>query len=389
MGKFCIFCDSEERSGEHIFPSVFGGRLENNKIYCRKHNSDLGHYVGILDKSIGALNNIFGVNPDRGEAKLVKFTDSETGEKFFRKNNGEISYSVLDNFDEEALLSGKSLSVKASSENDLSILKSYLEKKGLDNISWKKGGAKKSLFKNSLSIEISFGNIDFFKATLYLLITFLAHYDRSKVELIDLEWIKKILFEEIQDKEVFGMVSLEDFPDFLNDSDHIRHSFAFVRKNNILYGLISYFNSVTYVIKIGELSGDFNNFVVYVNPLGTSRNPNDDMVKEELPLDIEVKFTPELHRSRITSILENSKDSPVDRLSKKIGFFIDKRENTRLIFGLKECISIDQNKQFWSKNKQLIYNAISFLAEKDTGKMNCTPKVGHNFWGVFIWLSIL
>lgn len=368
MGKYCIFCDSQEKSGEHVFPSVFGGRLENKKIYCRKHNSDLGHYVGILDESIGALNNIFGVNPDRGQAKSVEFIDYETGEKYLRKNNGDITYSVLGNLDEEAMLNGKPMTVKVSSEKDIAILEKYLESRGIKISSLQRGEVKRSLFKNDLSVNIRFGNIDFFKATLYLLITFLAHYDKPIIELIDLERVKKILIEESLNEEVFNMVALEDFPDYLKGNQQIGHTFAFVKNKNILYGILSYFNSVTYVVKIGELLESFNNFVVYVNPLGTSCDPNDDMVKEKLSSDIEVKFTPELHRLRIKSIIENSEGSPIDVLSKKIGLFTMKRQNEKLISDLKKCISLDQHKQFWSENKQTIYNVISYLAEKDPGK---------------------
>ena len=59
-----------------------------------------------LDSQIGAINNLFGIEPDRGKAKPIKLKDSKTGEIYTRDINGSISLSITDNIPIDEIISG-------------------------------------------------------------------------------------------------------------------------------------------------------------------------------------------------------------------------------------------------------------------------------------------
>ncbi|WP_373766415.1 HNH endonuclease [Glaesserella sp.] len=371
MGAYCIFCDSTQRSKEHIFPSSFGGQLENSKIYCETHNSALGKYVEFLDSQIGALNNIFGIRPDRGDSKSIKLEDPITGDIFLRNVDGEIALSILDNINEKELLTGKPYEIITSSHQDITYLKKHLNKKhSVDIKILEKGEPTKEVFKNQLRLEITFGGLDFFKSILYLSITFIAHYSRETIEYIDIKSIKKILLNN-DEFDIDNMVSLEKLPPFLKDDENsIMHSFAFIKNNGFIYSIFSYFNTVTYVIKIGECKNDFNNFVIYIYPLVRTKNPNDSMVKESLPEDVLVNFSPSLHKENIKKNLQGDANSPIKLLEKKLSIFENNRQNKMLIDGLKKQKTSEDMKLFWLNNKQHIFNSIKFLSKEEPGSNN-------------------
>lgn len=365
MGNYCIFCDNNESSAEHVFPSSFGGRLKNKKIYCKQHNSDLGLYVNVLNSQIGDINNLFGVKPDRGDAKPIKLKDNETGEVYVRDINGNLSLSIIDNISKDEIINGKPVSISASSIEDFHKFKQEFQKS--HNVEMKllnKGEISREIIKRPLTLKISFGGEDFFKATLYLLITFLAHYDRETLAKINLDKIKEILFCDIK-SSVFDIVSLENYPSFLKgDESQVEHTIAFVKDNNILYGIISYFNVVTYTVKISEYIDGFNNFVVYVHPLDTSLNPNDSMRKELLSTELNIQFSPELHKDKIANII-NGSNPIMNKLGEQLSKFENDRQNEILKNEIKNLKSEDELFKFWKKNQQHIYNSICFIIRSD------------------------
>lgn len=371
MGTYCIFCDSKQRSKEHVFPSSFGGQLVNSKIYCETHNSELGKYVALLNAQIGNLNNIYGIQPDRGDAKSIKLKDHVTGDTYLRNIEGEIVYSTLDNINEDELLSGKIYDITSSSYQDIENLRKNLNRKHGANIEVLKiGESKKEVFRNPLVFKITWGGADFFKSILYLSITFIAHYSRDTIDNIDIKSIQNILLNN-DDFDVDEMVSLEEFPSFLKDDEkNVMHSFAFIKNNNHIYSIFSFFNAVTYVMKISEYKNDFRNFVIYIYPLTRTKNPNDSMIKEVLPEDISISFNPALHKKRIKQNLDGDSNSIIKRLEKKLSFFESNRQNNILIKGLKGQKTSEEMKVFWLNNKQHILNSINFLSKENSKDNN-------------------
>lgn len=357
----CIFCDSKVRSLEHIFPSSFGGRLTNNKIYCQEHNSKLGFFVSELDSQIGAINNLFGIKPDRGNAKPIKLEDSDTGEIYARDVDGNFSLSIIDNISTDEIISGNPLKIIASSTEDFNEFKKKFQKTHNVEIELlNKGEMSREIMKKPLTLKISFGGKDFFKATLYLLVTFLAHYSKETLLKLNLDNIKELLLYNTE-LSIFDIVSLENYPSFLNDDEsQVEHSIAFVKDNNILYGIVSYFNVVTYTVKIGEYIDEFENFVVYVHPLDTSLNPNDGMKKEPLPLELNIEFNPALHKAKIENII-NGLNPIMNKLGEKLSRFENNRQNEILKNKIKELKSEDELLEFWRRNQQHIYNSIIFI----------------------------
>lgn len=363
MGIYCIFCDSNEGSAEHIFPSSFGGRLTNKKIYCKKHNSDLGIYVSTLDSQIGAINNLFGIKPDRGNAKPIKLEDSDTGEIYARDVDGNFSLSIIDNISTDEIISGNPLKILASSTEDFNEFKQKFQKTHNVEIELlNKGEISREIMKKPLTLKISFGGKDFFKATLYLLVTFLAHYSKETLLKLNLDNIKELLLYNTE-LNIFDIVSLENYPSFLNDDEsQVEHSIAFVKDNNILYGIVSYFNVVTYTVKIGEHIDEFENFVVYVHPLDTSLNPNDSMKKEPLPLELNIEFNPALHKAKIENII-NGSNPIMNKLGGKLSRFENNRQNEILKNEIKSLKSEDELLDFWKSNQQHIYNSVIFIRD--------------------------
>lgn len=374
MGEKCIFCNSREGSAEHVFPSSFGGRLKNNKIYCKKHNSDLAIYISILDKKIGNINNFLGISPDRGEAKPIKLEDQNTGTIYWRDIGGNITLSPIDNLDEDALLRGEPQTILLSSMNDFyEKIVPYFKKKDKVVKIIGRGEASSRKIEEPLITKIQFGGKDFFKATLYLLITFLAHYKRRSLNNIDLNVIYDILLGN-KDESIEDIVSLGEHPPFLQDNeDQIMHSFAFIKQNDILYGIISYYNIVSYTVKIGEHHEEFDNFAVYVYPLNKSNNPNDGMVCETLSPDEVIGFHPELHKDTITSIRDG--EIPImDKLCKKLNrhqynCLVEQckkernQQNELLRKGIGRCKTKDDLIIFLYKNKGLIHNYILTISD--------------------------
>ena len=370
MGNFCIFCDSNSSSKEHIFPSSFGGRLENGKIYCRDHNSNLGYYVDILDKQIGGLNNLFGIYPDRGGPKPIKIRSERTGEYYQRNIHGDIKISTMDNINLNELIKYSTTTVMAAPDEDMkkleSNIKQALKKNKIDaqlNIQ-KTGDISQSIVKEDLIMKIEFGGAAFFKATLYLLITFLAHYNREAIDKINIKQIEDILLntKNPDPSDIFNIVSIEDFPPYLqNDENQLTHTFSFIKYNNILYGILSYFNLVTYTVKISDFYHDFDNFAIYVFPLKESYNPNDIMIKEELPEHVKVSFNPEFHSERIPEKLVEFAGEISKKLNNIVG--LEKKENQRLSKGINENKEdINGMKDFWGNEKQYIFNCVKYLA---------------------------
>lgn len=362
MSKNCIFCDGKEKSKEHIFPSCFGGRLQSKKIYCREHNSELGRYVDVLDEQIGLINNLFGIEPDRGIAKSRKVQDPETGEIYQRNIDGEIKFSPIDNIDIEGVVNGQLIELKISSPEDIQKVQKHFSNQGIEIKEIDRGASSQKLFMNPLRAKVKFGGPLFFKATLYLLITFLAHYRKPTIDDININFIIDILFnDDFDDNKLFQLVSIEGGgPVFLeDDSEELMHSFAFVQdKDRVLYGIVSYFNSVTYTIKIGEVN-NFNNFAVYVFPLSKDLDPNRAMVKKDLSQNIDVNFQPNLHKEIIKNILNNS---PLEGLFNKLNCFQRKSENKKLLDGIREQSSLSEMMDFWRQNEQLILNRIDTLS---------------------------
>lgn len=359
----CIFCDSKVRSLEHIFPSSFGGRLTNNKIYCEEHNSKLGFFVSELDSQIGAINNLFGIKPDRGNAKPIKLEDLATGEIYARDVDGNFSLSIIDNISIDEIISGNPLEITASSTEDLHKFKQKFQKTHNVEIDLlNKGEISREIMKKPLTLKISFGGKDFFKATLYLLVTFLAHYSKETLLKLNLDNIKELLLYNTE-LSIFDIVSLENYPSFLNDDEsQVEHSIAFVKDNNILYGIVSYFNVVTYTVKIGEYIDEFENFVVYVHPLDTSFNPNDSMKKELLPLELNIEFNPALHKAKIENII-NGSNPIMNKLGEKLSRFENNRQNEILKNEIESLKSEDELLDFWKSNQQHIYNSVIFIRD--------------------------
>lgn len=357
----CIFCKNKERSAEHVFPSSFGGRLTNKNIYCKVHNSDLGIYVDTLDSQIGAINNLFGIEPDRGKAKPIKLKDSKTGEIYTRDINGSISLSITDNIPIDEIISGKPIDILTSSFEDFNKFKQKFQKEHNIKIEvLNKGKISREIMKKPLTLKISFGGKDFFKATLYLLVTFLAHYSKETLLKLNLDNIKELLLYNTE-LSIFDIVSLENYPSFLNDDEsQVEHSIAFVKDNNILYGIVSYFNVVTYTVKIGEYIDEFENFVVYVHPLDTSLNPNYSMKKEPLPLELNIEFNPALHKAKIENII-NGSNPIMNKLGEKLSRFENNRQNEILKNEIKRLKSEDELLDFWKINQQHIYNSVIFI----------------------------
>lgn len=359
----CIFCKNKERSAEHVFPSSFGGRLTNKNIYCEEHNSDLGIYVDTLDSQIGAINNLFGIEPDRGKAKPIKLKDSKTGEIYTRDINGSISLSITDNIPIDKIISGKPIDILTSSFEDFNKFKQKFQKEHNIKIEvLNKGEISREIMKKPLTLKISFGGKDFFKATLYLLVTFLAHYSKETLLKLNLDNIKELLLYNTE-LSIFDIVSLENYPSFLNDDEsQVEHSIAFVKDNNILYGIVSYFNVVTYTVKIGEYIDEFENFVVYVHPLDTSLNPNNSMKKELLPIELNIEFNPALHKAKIENII-NGSNPIMNKLGEKLSRFENNRQNEILKNEIKNLKSEDELLDFWKSNQQHIYNAVIFIRD--------------------------
>ena len=359
----CIFCKNKERSAEHVFPSSFGGRLTNKNIYCKEHNSDLGIYVDTLDSQIGAINNLFGIEPDRGKAKPIKLKDSKTGEIYTRDINGSISLSITDNIPIDKIISGKPIDILTSSFEDFNKFKQKFQKEHNIKIEvLNKGEISREIMKKPLTLKISFGGKDFFKATLYLLVTFLAHYSKETLLKLNLDNIKELLLYNTE-LSIFDIVSLENYPSFLNDDEsQVEHSIAFVKDNNILYGIVSYFNVVTYTVKIGEYIDEFENFVVYVHPLDTSLNPNNSMKKEPLPIELNIEFNPALHKAKIENII-NGSNPIMNKLGEKLSRFENNRQNEILKNEIKNLKSEDELLEFWKSNQQHIYNAVIFIRD--------------------------
>ncbi|RDE71561.1 hypothetical protein DPV83_03035 [Aggregatibacter segnis] len=359
----CIFCKNKERSAEHVFPSSFGGRLTNKNIYCEEHNSDLGIYVDTLDSQIGAINNLFGIEPDRGKAKPIKLKDSKTGEIYTRDINGSISLSITDNIPIDKIISGKPIDILTSSFEDFNKFKQKFQKEHNIKIEvLNKGEISREIMKKPLTLKISFGGKDFFKATLYLLVTFLAHYSKETLLKLNLDNIKELLLYNTE-LSIFDIVSLENYPSFLNDDEsQVEHSIAFVKDNNILYGIVSYFNVVTYTVKIGEYIDEFENFVVYIHPLDTSLNPNNSMKKELLPIELNIEFNPALHKAKIENII-NGSNPIMNKLGEKLSRFENNRQNEILKNEIKNLKSEDELLDFWKSNQQHIYNAVIFIRD--------------------------
>ena len=357
----CIFCENKERSAEHVFPSSFGGRLTNKNIYCKEHNSDLGIYVDALDSQIGAINNLFGIKPDRGKAKPIKLKNYETGETYTRDIDGSISLSILDNIPIDEIISGKPIDILASSIEEFNKFKQKFQKEHNVKIEiLNKGEISREIMEKPLTLKISFGVKVFFKSTLYLLVTFLAHYRKETLLKLTLDNIKKLLFCNTE-LSIFDIVSLENYPSFLNDDEtQVKHSIAFVKDNNILYGIVSYFNVVTYTVKIGEYIDEFENFVVYVHPLDTSLNPNDSMVKLPLPSNLSIDFNPKLHKEKIENVI-NGSNPIMNKLGEKLSRFETNRQNEILRNQIKNLKSENELLDFWINNQQHIYNSILFI----------------------------
>lgn len=154
----CIFCENKERSAKHVFPSSFGGRLTNKNIYCKKHNSDLGTYVDTLDSQIGAINNLFGIKPDRGKAKPIKLKDSETGEIYIRDVTGTISLSITDNIPIDDIINGNPIDILYSSIEEFNKFKQKFQKEHNVKIEiLNKGETSREIMERPLTLEISFG----------------------------------------------------------------------------------------------------------------------------------------------------------------------------------------------------------------------------------------
>ena len=235
----------------------------------------------------------------------------------------------------------------------------------------KTGNISRSLVRERLTMKIEFGGLEFFKATLYLLITFLAHYNREAIDKINIKQIEDILLntKNPTPSDIFNIVSIEDFPLFLqNDENQLTHTFAFIKNNNVLYGVLSYFNLVTYTVKISDFYHDFDNFSIYVLPLKESYNPNDMMIKEALPKNIEISFNLELHSEKLSEKLtefEREMSKKLNNIAKELS----EKENQRLSKGInKNKEDIDGMKVFWGNEKQYIFNCVKYLANTNFGR---------------------
>lgn len=124
--------------------------------------------------------------------------------------------------------------------------------------------------------------------------------------------------------------------------------------------IVSYFNIVTYTIKIGEYTDEFENFVVYVHPLDTSLNPNESMVKLSLPSNLSVDFNPKSHKEKIENII-NGSNPIMNKLGEKLSRFETNRQNEILRNQIRSLNSENELLDFWIKNQQHIYNSILFI----------------------------
>lgn len=320
--------------------------------------------MSLLDSQIGVLNNLFSIKPDRGEAKSIRLVEEETGQVYKRSIDNTIICDVIGTFqniigDSDPLEKGM-ISLPMSCHSDISKLEEYIREKysyGINIIS--KSDEKSKTFYDYLVARIEFGDKEFFKATLYLLLTFLCHYSKETIDKIDLNKIRDILLTD-SDEEILEMISSEHFPNFLEDNDEtLVHSFAFVLKDNFLHGILSYYNSITFCVKLGSYNDIFQDFVVYVHPQLTSNNPNDNFKKENLSINRKVNIFSQSIKNEFKNQTDKYYKINYQRLSEKINKHQTKEINKKMTSELRDISSFCELLDFWHAHKALIYWILS------------------------------
>lgn len=221
MAKTCIICGERAGSREHIFPAALGGRRTNKGIYCEKHNKFFSPLAFAISKQLKLFNSLIEVRPDHSDDVPPFYYEATSGKKFVIKNG------------------------------NVELVGDY----------W-------SEHHKSNHATFEFGGPIALRAIGYIAVTFFAHHFQEYIRGDEFNEIKNFILGNADNNFVWWerLQLLNDLPK--NDFE-FGHTIAIVTDGSSgnIFLLISLFNSLNFMVKIGNKTGIHDKTVlIFINP---------------------------------------------------------------------------------------------------------------------------
>lgn len=283
MTKKCIICNSSAGSGEHVFPSAFGGRRTNRGIYCETHNNAFGRHVATLLDALDVFNAIIGVIPDRHKEIRAAEVKSEDGEQYlFSKNGAKIAPPP--SLRETPELVGKRVQLKFADQAQADKWIAEQKIAGFQVATEPAGPVRTQIFTQPLHAPRHLGDEAFMRGLLYLALTFLAHWYPELARSPGLANARDI----VEKDEPVGDRVLWEPPGAMAQL----HANPFTHGHTVVIGpisetkrvgaLVSFYGAIQLGIDLGELADNscLDRITTHIDPLA-ERPPHDFCVVRE------------------------------------------------------------------------------------------------------------
>ena len=275
--KNCIICNNPARSGEHVFPAVFGGRRINRGIYCETHNNAFGCHVNTLLNSLDIFNAIIGVIPDR-QKEIRPTVVTGKGAEQYQLSKDTIKIAPPRSLSETPELVGKQVMLKFADQKQRNKWICDQKEAGFSVEFESTDQAKRQIITESLHTQKQLGDESFMRALLYLALTFLAHKYPEMARSSGLARARDIIAKDgsVENRVLWEPPStMEQL--FANPFTY-GHTVAIgsIANTNKIGALISFFGAFHFSIDLGELTGgDYPTCITtHIDPLAKSP-PND------------------------------------------------------------------------------------------------------------------
>jgi hypothetical protein len=284
MAKTCIICCNPAGSGEHTFPAAFGGRRTNKRIYCIKHNTDLGRHVAALLVSMDIINAKLGVIPDRHDEVRPAPAIAQDGERFL-VSRGSAKIAPPLHLDNTPQFVGREVELRFSNMEQARQWAAQQEKNGYKIALGVPSEVKTTFVARPLKASRLFGGDAFMRGVMYLAVTFLAHAFPDLARSQSLASARDL----IENDEPVGDRVWWELPAIVTQRSvnpfSLGHSVVIApdRDGRRVVALISFYDALHFGVDLGELNcmdSLTEQFTTHIDPM--ARRPPNDIVESRV-----------------------------------------------------------------------------------------------------------
>lgn len=318
MSTTCILCDNPAGSREHIFPAALGGRRVNKKIYCEKHNGELGRHVLALLDVLRFFNAKLGVRSDNHDApRPFTIQDDDQRYQMLRDRFTLAPPAAASTLPELGVPTTLKFADRAQADRWANEQREAGFTVKFDAPDQAKVETK--YFTESLHVGFAIGEAPFMRAIAYVALTYLAHYFRHYADDPGMARIKAYIRDDTVEADAVWWVDPQHAPRQGTARFDQGHSVAVSvsKERGRARAIVTFFGELSFAVDLGTLDVKSTcTRVAFVDPLAEKPGPGLDLEEVDLPTDLRVG-DPGEGRDYLRALTANERPDPLITLMRR------------------------------------------------------------------------